>query len=442
MKHIIGLLAMLLPLLSGAQSPPVKALDIGDAVPDITITNVYNYPASKIHLSDLKGKLVILDFWATWCSACIKEFPKLDSLQASFKDSIQIVLVSNAGSDNIKGIRQFFTKRFNPSGEKYTFPLAINDTTVIKLFPHISIPHMVWLYMGKVIAITDGEEITANRMRQVFANEQVDFDMKEDVMDFDPFKPLLSSGNGGDNSALIRRSVFTRYLKGVGSRAGRSTNADSTLQRFYIINQPVLKLYSIALPRLPANRVIIENTDKQVLVNTGNDKAWEKANFYSYEVTLPVTASLADIRNEMLHDLNRQFNLKSRIANRTVQCYALIQTDSTVVSKVKQNNDENFTDDKEAIWSFQNKPISALCDALNYQVPGKPLRPVVLNETNITGLVSLQLHVNDIQDIPSVKILLHPYGLDIIKVTRTIPMLILSCKDTQSEANTIYSHSN
>jgi len=72
--------AMLLPLLSGAQAPPVKALSIGDTVPDITIANVYNYRSSTIRLSDLKGKLVILDFWSTWCTnlyCCIPGIAKV-----------------------------------------------------------------------------------------------------------------------------------------------------------------------------------------------------------------------------------------------------------------------------------------------------------------------------------------------------------------------------
>ena len=144
----------------------------------------------------------------------------------------------------------------------------------------------------------------------------------------------------------------------------------------------------------------------------------------------------------MLHDLDRQFNLNSHIENRTIQCYALVQTGSAVVNKIKDDNAENFTQSGEAKWSLQNKPISALCDALNYQVPGEPLRPVVLDETNIAGPVSIQLHVKDIQDLPQVKKSLHPYGLDIIKVTRTIPMLILSGTGTPPEANTIYSPSN
>ena len=272
MKYIIGLLAMLLPILAGAQSSPVKALSIGDTVPDITITNVYNYPASTIRLSDLKGKLVIFDFWATWCSSCIREFPKLDSLQTRYEDSMKILLISSEGSNDIKDIGQFFEKHFNPADEKYTFPFIANDTTLTKLFPHISIPHVVWLYNGKVIAITDGGEISTAHIQQVLQHKPVSFDMKEDVMDFDPSSPLLSKDNGGDASVLIRCSVFTGYLNGMASRAGISVNADSTLQNFYIINQPVLKLYSIALPHVAANRVIIENTNTEALIHPGDEK--------------------------------------------------------------------------------------------------------------------------------------------------------------------------
>src|SRR6185312_10987349 len=74
-----------------AQQPALKPLSIGDTVPDITLTNVYNYPSSTIKLSDLKGKLVILDFWSTWCGSCIEAMPESEKLQNGFGNKIQII---------------------------------------------------------------------------------------------------------------------------------------------------------------------------------------------------------------------------------------------------------------------------------------------------------------------------------------------------------------
>lgn len=73
-------MAILLPILSPAQSTSILPLTIGDKVPDIVLNHVINYKAGDIKLSDFKGKLVILDFWSSWCGACIALFPHMDSL--------------------------------------------------------------------------------------------------------------------------------------------------------------------------------------------------------------------------------------------------------------------------------------------------------------------------------------------------------------------------
>jgi thiol-disulfide isomerase/thioredoxin len=164
MKYMIGLVAMLLPLLSGAQSP-VKALHIGDIVPDITLTNVYNYPSSTIRLSDLKGKLVILDFWAVWCTGCIQAVPKLDSLQKEFQNKLQVILVNEEGekssAENEFKTTAFFHKWMKKCNGSFALPYALKRIDRLdKLFPHIFIPHYVWISEGKVIAITSSEEVT------------------------------------------------------------------------------------------------------------------------------------------------------------------------------------------------------------------------------------------------------------------------------------------
>ena len=65
------------------------------ALPDLEIQNADDKP---MKLSDFKGTVVLLNFWATWCAPCVKEMPSLDRLQAALpKDKFLIVPLSIDG---------------------------------------------------------------------------------------------------------------------------------------------------------------------------------------------------------------------------------------------------------------------------------------------------------------------------------------------------------
>lgn len=55
--------------------------------------------AGRISLADLRGKRVVVHFWATWCGACIKEMPELDRAQREIVNPEIVVLAVNVGED-------------------------------------------------------------------------------------------------------------------------------------------------------------------------------------------------------------------------------------------------------------------------------------------------------------------------------------------------------
>ena len=61
-----------------------------------------------IKLSDYRGNLVMLNFWATWCAPCKEEMPSLDALKVNLSfDNLEIFPI-NIGKENIKKSKKFF----------------------------------------------------------------------------------------------------------------------------------------------------------------------------------------------------------------------------------------------------------------------------------------------------------------------------------------------
>jgi len=62
---------------------------------------------ARVRLADFKGRVVVLNFWATWCAPCIREMPSLDRLQAALEDRGLAVLAVSIDRGGAKVIRPF-----------------------------------------------------------------------------------------------------------------------------------------------------------------------------------------------------------------------------------------------------------------------------------------------------------------------------------------------
>jgi peroxiredoxin len=77
----------------GADAPSDKSGLVGNPAPDFTVKLVKN-ASGAMALKDLRGKVVLLDFWGTFCVPCRQSFPKLQELQAKFGSSLKVVGIS------------------------------------------------------------------------------------------------------------------------------------------------------------------------------------------------------------------------------------------------------------------------------------------------------------------------------------------------------------
>ena len=91
-----------------SETPNIKNIVINKELKTYDNITFLDLKKNVIKLSDYKGNLVILNFWATWCAPCKEEMPSLDALKAHPNlDNLEIFPI-NIGKDNLKKSKLFF----------------------------------------------------------------------------------------------------------------------------------------------------------------------------------------------------------------------------------------------------------------------------------------------------------------------------------------------
>jgi cytochrome c biogenesis protein CcmG/thiol:disulfide interchange protein DsbE len=99
LAHALSVIALgLVPACAEADKEPASAADtsrlVGNPAPDFEVKTVAS-PRSTISLGELRGKVVVLDFWGTFCEPCKKSFPKLQELSEKYQASgLRVVGIS------------------------------------------------------------------------------------------------------------------------------------------------------------------------------------------------------------------------------------------------------------------------------------------------------------------------------------------------------------
>lgn len=142
-RRILGI-ALGIPLVFGCLSAAITEPNVRKAAPGFTLADA---KGASVRLSDYKGKVVLLDFWATWCGGCKVEIPWYVEFENKYKGSGLAVIGVSMDEDGWKSVKPFLEKT------KLNYPVVIGNEGLAKLYGVDAMPMTLLIDQeGKIAA--------------------------------------------------------------------------------------------------------------------------------------------------------------------------------------------------------------------------------------------------------------------------------------------------
>ncbi len=363
-KTVIFILSVLLlaTLQSNAYAQK-NELKVGDQVPEIMLGKVINYKKSIVKISDFSNRLLILDFWNRGCASCIAAMPHMDSLQRFFGEKLMILPVTNEPESEI---RSFW--KANAYTNRTSLPTVTEDKVLASHFRHWGFPHEVWIFKGKVIAITGAEYVDKHNIQKILNGEQISWPVKNDYQKI-VNKPLFAL----DDNQLDASNTSFQYAALSGFTENPVENGifrdrQRKTVRYTFVNQTIFSAYRLAYSgiggykfRLVPSRIVTPNqiswqvadrSKYEFIKVPGNYLAqWKKDNGISYESLRPDTGqSDKQLWQAMVTDLNSLLGMDVRWERMNATVFVL--ENSKIATPVKKIQGKSYA--LAEVWNGLN----------------------------------------------------------------------------------------
>jgi uncharacterized protein (TIGR03435 family) len=360
----------------GALAPPLDSLRLLQAP-----------PGAKADRASLKGKVVVLEFWATWCSPCVASLPHLNQLVASL-DPAKFQFISIDDEDR-KTVQNFLTKKktsgwigIDPDGKVFiAYGVTSRPTTVI-IDGH-----------GKVVAVTEIDSLSAADLQAVAAGKGVAFKPASSLT-------ISSTSSKPDNSNTLFSVSISKALPGAKSSTIEHppTGADFFAED---VNSLLTDVFDVFKERYVAKGALPEG----------------RYNLQENFADMPETAAKQIVQQAVLAALHLQIQPKTMVK----RAYILRATDE---SKKLLSPSASTRAMKRGSWQDIRILMNGTMDDLAY-ILGTGLETPVLNETGIDGAYDARFKAagNDIDSVNAV--LKKELGLELVPGNQELPITVL-----------------
>ncbi len=143
---------------------------VGDRAPNFDVTDV---DGATFSLANVKGKVVVLNFFATWCGACVMELPHIETIWTDYRDQDKFALLVIGREETMDAVRDFRSK----SG--FSLPIAPDpERDVYSMFAKELIPRTVVISPDGVVVYSQVgfEEGDLDELRAVLTEQLAGFE--------------------------------------------------------------------------------------------------------------------------------------------------------------------------------------------------------------------------------------------------------------------------
>ncbi|MEL7118700.1 MAG: redoxin family protein [Bacteroidota bacterium] len=368
-------------------------IEIGDQLEKITLPLI-NAPHDSLSMEAIEDKVVIIDFWATWCSPCLSSMEHLEEIQKEFEEEVRVIAVS---SEDKERIERFVSKR------EYPIWFGVDEKDALKtVFPYRMIPHTVVLDReGVIVAVTEPYEITSEVIKKVIKGKEIDLPLKEDNMDFDPTLDYFKADTNTVRSFVIQPAIpnFSTFSKTdpIGPFANR---------RISFHNFTIDGLYRHAY-QTTSKRMVYEVDEAMFEYSDPKNK---------YCVDLIVAPEESEEKYEILQQkIHASFDVQARLEKRKIYVARLYKVDSLEFTPQPSSEESAMS----ARGDYYKNPAGSTQEFAEYLEGFGVVNLPVENETGIEGTFNFDFSF-DTDDHDTFFAAMKKLGLGLKKVERDI----------------------